>query len=109
MIHRFQTLLIAGWILSGAGTAAATTYEAESQTLASGAVVKDSTGVSGDKYVNSNGITFTVTADTAGIYDFVVKMWVKQYDWFNSSIYINGGTTAIATFLTNSPSNLFTT
>ncbi|MEN9355623.1 MAG: hypothetical protein RL318_2948, partial [Fibrobacterota bacterium] len=26
-----------------------------------------------------------------------------QYDWFNSSIFINGGTTAIGSFLTNSP------
>jgi mannan endo-1,4-beta-mannosidase len=107
-IHRLQTLLIAGLALSSATLAGATTYEAETQTLGAGAVIKDSAGVSGNKFVNSNGMTFTVTADSAGIYDLVVKIWVKQFDWFNSSIYLNGGSTAIATFLTNSPSLAFT-
>ena len=84
-------------------------YEAEDQTLASGATVKrDSAGVSGGKYVNANGFTFKVTVDSSGMYDPPSLMWVKQYDWFNSSIYINGGTTAIATFLTNSQTSAFT-
>jgi len=108
-IHPLRKLLVAGLLLSGAALAGGTTYEAETQSLASGAVVRDSAGVSGDKYVNANGMTFSVTVDSAGIYDLVVKMWVKQYDWFNSSIFLNNGTTAIATFLTNSPSNAFTT
>lgn len=107
-IHRLRKLLIAGLSLSGAAGSAATTYEAETQTLASGAVVHDSAGVSGNKYVSSNGMTFSVTVDSAGIYDFVAKLWVKQYDWFNSSIYLNGGSTAIVTLLTNSPSLPFT-
>jgi len=109
-MRRWQTRLFAATILSMAALAQGATYEAETQTLSSGGVVKDSAGVSGNKYVNSNGMTFTVTVDSAGIYDFVAKIWVKQFDWFNSSIYVNGGTTAIATFLTNSPGSLpFTT
>jgi mannan endo-1,4-beta-mannosidase len=107
--HLLQKLLIAGLSLPFAALADVTTYEAESQTLGSGAVVHDSAGVSGGKYVNSNGMAFSVTVDSAGIYDLVVKMWVKQYDWFNSSIFINNGTSAIGSFLTNSPSNAWTT
>ena len=107
--HLMQKLLIVGLFLSKTALSAVTTYEAENQTLSSSAIVHDSTGVSGNKYVNSNGMTFSVTVDTTGIYDLVVKMWVKQYDWFNSSIFINGGANAVATFLTNSPSNAFTT
>lgn len=106
--HLLQQTLVAGLFLSAAALADVTTYEAEKQELSSGAAVYDSTGVSGDKYVNSNGMTFKVTADSAGMYDLAVRMWVKQYNWFNSSIYINGGTTAIATFLTNSPDSAFT-
>lgn len=101
--------LIAGLVLSLVALANAATYEAESQTLGTGAVVRDSAGVSGGKYVNSNGMTFSVTVDTTGIYDLAVVMWVKQFDWFNSSIFINNGANAIATFLTNSPSKAFTT
>ena len=101
--------LIAGLVLSVAVLANGATYEAETQTLGTGAVAYDSAGVSGGKYVNSNGMTFSVTVDTTGIYDLAVVMWVKQYDWFNSSIFINNGATAIATFLTNSPSKAFTT
>ena len=100
--------LAAGLFLSVAAQADVTKYEAEDQTLASGATVKDSAGVSGGKYVNANGFTFKVTVDSSGMYDLAVLMWVKQYDWFNSSIYINGGTTAIATFLTNSQTSAFT-
>lgn len=103
-IHRLHGLLIAGLSLPVAALADATPYEAEAQTLGTGAVVHDSAGVSGGKYVNSNGMTFSVTVDSAGIYDLVIKMWVKQYDWFNSSIFVNGGTSAIGSFLTNSPS-----
>ncbi|MCK9183353.1 MAG: hypothetical protein M0P13_10835, partial [Fibrobacteraceae bacterium] len=106
--HLLQQALVAGLFLSAAALADVTTYEAENQELSSGAAIHDSTGVSGDKYVSSNGMTFKVTADSAGMYDLAVRMWVKQYDWFNSSIYINGGTTAIATFLTNSPDSAFT-
>ena len=101
--------LAAGLFLSVAAQADVTKYEAEDQALASGATVKDSTGVSGGKYVNANGFTFKVTVESTGMYDLVIQMWVKQYDWFNSSIYINGGTTALATFLTNSPTSAFTT
>ena len=108
-IHLLQRELVAGLLLSVATQAGATTYEAENQTLSSSVTVYDSTGVSGNKYVKSTGMTFSVTVDSAGIYDFVVQMWVKQYDWFNSSIYINGSSTAIATFLTKSPSSAFTT
>jgi len=108
-IHRLQKLLAVCLSVPFAALADVTTYEAETQTLGSGAVVHDSVGVSGGKYVNSNGMTFSVTVDSAGIYDLAVKMWVKQYDWFNSSLYINGGTTAIGSFLTNSPSSAWTT
>lgn len=107
-IRRLQKQLIAGALLSMATLAVGATYEAETQTLSTGAIIRDSAGVSGDRYVNSNGMTFSVTVDSAGIYDLVVKIWVKQYDWFNSSIYVNGGSTALATFLTNSPSLAFT-
>lgn len=96
-------------LLAGAIRTEAAIYEAENQSLNSGAVAWDSAGASGGKYVNSNGMAFSVTVDSAGIYDLAIKMWVKQYDWFNSSIFINGGTSAIATFLTNSPNNTFTT
>lgn len=107
-MRRSQQGIVAGLIVACAGLAHATTVEAESQTLATGAVVRDSTGVSGNKYVNSNGMSFSVTVDSTGIYDFSIKMWVKQFDWFNSSIYINGSSSAVATFLTNSPSLAFT-
>lgn len=107
-IRRLQKQLIAGLVLSMAALGEGATYEAETQTLSTGAIIRDSAGVSGNKYVNSNGMTFGVTVDSAGIYDLVVKLWVKQYDWFNSSIHINGGSTALATFLTNSPSLAFT-
>jgi len=106
-MRRLHKPLIAGLLLSMAGLAQGATYEAEAQTLTSGATVKDSTGVSGNKYVNSNGMTFSVTVDTAGIYDFTVKMWVKLYDWYNTSIYLNGSSTAIVTLLTNSPNQAF--
>jgi len=108
-IRLLPKLLIAGLLLSRAALADATLYEAESQTLSSGAVVNDSIGVSGNKYVNSEGMTFNVKVDSTGIYDLVIKMWVKQYAWFNSSIYINNGTNAIAKVLTNSPNTAFTT
>ncbi|MEN9355263.1 MAG: hypothetical protein RL318_2588, partial [Fibrobacterota bacterium] len=72
--HLLQSLLIAGLSLPVAALADVTTYEAETQTLSTGAVVHDSAGVSGGKYVNSNGMTFSVTVDSAGIYDLVVKM-----------------------------------
>lgn len=107
-IHRSHQLLTAALLMAVSAPLAATTLEAEGQTLGSGAVVRDSIGVSGNKYVNSNGMTFSVTVDSTGIYDFAIKMWVKQYDWFNSSIYINGSSTAVATFLTNSPSLAYT-
>lgn len=107
-IQRSHQLLAAALLMAVSAPMAATTLEAESQTLGSGAVVRDSTGVSGNKYVNSNGMTFSVTVDSTGIYDFAIKMWVKQYDWFNSSIFINGSSSAVATFLTNSPSLPFT-
>jgi len=109
MIRRLHKPLVAGLLLSMAALAQGATYEAETQPLSAGAIVHDSTGVSGNKYVNANGMTFSVTVDSAGIYDLAVKLWVKQYDWFNSSIYVNNGSTAIATFLTNSPSLAFTT
>lgn len=104
----FQRPLLAGLVCSLVTLAQGATIEAESQSLATGAVVRDSVGVSGGKYVNSNGMTFKVTVDSTGIYDLSVVMWVKQYDWFNSSIFLNNSTTAIATFLTNSPSKAFT-
>ena len=88
-IRLLPKLLIAGLLLSRAALADATLYEAENQTLSSSAVIHDSIGVSGNKYVNSNGKTFNIKVDSTGIYDLVIKMWVKQYDWFNSSIYIN--------------------
>ncbi|QQS06944.1 MAG: T9SS type A sorting domain-containing protein [Fibrobacterota bacterium] len=105
----FHKPLVAGLVCSLVALAQGATIEAETQTLATGAVVRDSAGVSGGKYVSSNGMTFSVTVDTTGIYDLSVVMWVKQYDWFNSSIFLNNSTTAIATFLTNSPSKVFTT
>ncbi len=108
-IHLLQQALIAGLFFSVAAFADVVTYEAEKQELSSSAAIYDSTGVSEGKYVNSNGMTFKVTVDSTGMYDLVVRMWVKQYNWFNSSIYINSGTTAIATFLTNSPDSAFTT
>lgn len=108
-MHLLQQALIAGLFLSVVAQADAITYEAENQELSSGATVYDSTGVSGDKYVNSNGMTFKVSVDSTGMYDLAIRMWVKQYDWFNSSIYINSGTTAVATSLTNSPDSAFTT
>lgn len=107
-MHRLQGLLIAGLFLPVAALAAVTTYEAEDQALGSGAVVRDSADVSGGKYVNSNGMTFAVTVDSAGIYDLTVRMWVKQYDWFNSSLFVNKGTSAVGSFLTNSPNSAFT-
>jgi hypothetical protein len=100
--------LVAGLVCSLVALAQGATIESETQTLATGAVVRDSIGVSGNQYVNSNGMTFTVTVDSTGIYDLSIKMWVKQYDWFNSSIFINKSTTAVASFLTNSPSLPFT-
>ena len=103
-----QKMLVAGLFLSSAALAEATTYEAETQTLGSGAIVHDSAGVSGNKYVNSNGMTFRVTVEKTGMYDLAVQMWVKQFDWFNSSIYINGGANAVVSVLTNSPSNAIT-
>jgi mannan endo-1,4-beta-mannosidase len=108
-IHPWQKLLLAGLLVSKAALADGTLYEAETQSLGSNAVVHDSAGVSGNKYVTSNGMMFSVTVDSAGIYDLTVKMWVKQYDWFNSSVFINNGTNAIAKFLTNSPDSAFTT
>lgn len=107
-IHRSHQFLITALLLAVTAPLQATTIEAESQTLGSGAIVRDSAGVSGGKYVNSNGMTFSVTVDSTGIYDLSIKMWVKQYDWFNSSIFINGSSTAVASFLTNSPSLPFT-
>ncbi|MFA6835128.1 MAG: hypothetical protein WCR04_01835, partial [Fibrobacteraceae bacterium] len=77
--HLLQQALVAGLFLSAAALADVTTYEAENQELSSGAAIHDSTGVSGDKYVSSNGMTFKVTADSAGMYDLAVRMWVKQY------------------------------
>lgn len=108
-MNRLQKLITAGLFLTVAAMANVTTYEAESQVLAAGATVHDSVGVSGNKYVNANGMKFVVTVENSGIYDLSVQMWVKQYDWFNSSIYINGGSNAVATFLTNSPNSAFTT
>lgn len=72
MIRPWKSLLIAGLSLPVAALASPTTYEAEDQTLASGAVVQDSAGVSGGKYVNANGMTFSVTVDTTGIYDLAL-------------------------------------
>lgn len=108
-IYRLQKLLIAGLFLSAAAFADVTTYEAENQKLSSTGSILDSTGVSGNQYVNANGMTFSVTVESTGIYDLVVQMWVKQYAWFNTSIFINSSTTAVATSLTNSPDSAFTT
>ncbi len=107
-MHRWYQFLLTAQLALGAAPVLATTIEAESQALGTGAVVRDSAGVSGNKYVNSNGMTFTVTVDSTGIYDIAIKMWVKQYDWFNSSIFINSSTSAAASFLTNSPNLAFT-
>ncbi len=107
-IQLFKMRLIVALFLSVAAQAGATTYEAENQTLGRDAVVFDSAGVSGGKYVNSKDMVFKVTVENTGIYDLVIEMWVKQYAWFNSSIFVNNGSNAIASFLTNSPDSAFT-
>lgn len=75
-------------------------YEAENQIEAK--IVVDSTGFSGGKFVKtSQGISFDVNVDSTDMYDLSVAVWVKQYDWFNSAINVNG--TDIGSFLTNAP------
>ncbi|PBC72817.1 glycosyl hydrolase [Fibrobacter intestinalis] len=100
--------LLPAFFAFAATAAQATIYEAESQTSSNtAAAVLDSAGVSGDKYVNANGFTFTVSVEESGIYDISTKIWVKQYDWFNTEISVNGK--SVGSFLTNSPNSAFTT
>lgn len=106
--HPFHKLIATVLFLSVAALATPTVYEAENQELNTNAIILDSTGVSGNQYVQSNGITFRVTVENTGIYDLIAQIWVKQYDWFNTSIFINNGTNAIASFLTNSPNTAYT-
>lgn len=85
---------------------AKTRYEAEDQVLPSGAAVIDSASCSGKKCVNSNGLEFSVSAESAGLYDLTLPISVKRYDWFNTNVSVNGK--QLASTLTNSPDSAYT-
>ncbi len=85
---------------------AETRYEAENQSLPESATVIDSSACSGGKCVNANGLSFIVSAEQAGIYDLTIPVSVRQYDWFNTSISVNGK--QLSSTLTNSPDSAYT-
>ncbi len=100
--------LMAGlaFALASAAHAETVRYEAEDATLPTSATVIDSASCSGGKCVNANGIDFTVSVEQSGIYDLTLPVSVKQYDWFNTNITVNGK--QLASTLTNSPDSAFT-
>lgn len=104
----FGKTLAAGLALALACAANAETvrYEAEDATLPSNATIIDSASCSGGKCVNANQIEFQVTVEKAGIYDITLPISVKQYDWFNTNVSVNGK--QLASTLTNSPDSLYT-
>lgn len=100
--------LLPALLALAAATAQATIYEAEDQTANNPtATVRDSASVSGGKYVSAQGFTFQVSVEKSGIYDISSKIWIRQYDWFNTEISVNGK--SVGSFLTNSPDSAFTT
>lgn len=72
--------------------AAPTTYEAESQPGVDASSIVSAEGFSGGKYVKpgSDGFTFKVKVEETAVYDFTTKVLIKQYDWFESKIAVNG-------------------
>ena len=72
--------------------AAPTTYEAESQPGVDTSSIVSAEGFSGGKYVKpgSDGFTFKVKVEETAVYDFTTKVLIKQYDWFDSKIAVNG-------------------
>ncbi|WP_405340209.1 glycosyl hydrolase [Fibrobacter sp.] len=70
--------------------AAPTKYEAESLT---GASVKENAEFSGGKYAeptDASGLSFIVKVEETAVYDITTKVLIKQYDWFESKIVVNG-------------------
>ena len=72
--------------------AAPTTYEAESQPGVDASSIVSAEGFSGGKYVKpgTDGFTFKVKVEETAVYDFTTKVLIKQYDWFESKIAVNG-------------------
>ena len=101
-LHSLAFILFAA-ILS---FAAPTIYEAENETGVLPETILDSAGVSGGKYVQTTSMTFNVTVEQAGYYDFFALIWVKQYDWFNTVASVNEK--EILSVTTNSPSDPYT-
>ena len=80
-------------VLSAAALAfaAPTKYEAEEQAGVAAADI--TTDDEGNKYVkpaDASGMTFTFNAEETAVYDITTKVLIKQYDWFSSTIVVNG-------------------
>ena len=87
-----SAMAIATAIAATSAYAAPTTYEAESQPGVDASSIVSAEGFSGGKYVKpgSDGFTFKVKVEETAVYDFTTKVLIKQYDWFESKIAVNG-------------------
>lgn len=73
--------------------AAPTLYEAESQPGVDAASIVSAEDFSGGKYAkpaDASGMKFTVKVEETAVYDITTKVLIKQYDWFESKIFVNG-------------------
>ena len=87
-----SAMVIATAVATSSVHAAPTLYEAESQPGVDAASIVAAEGFSGGKYVKpgSDGFTFKVKVEETAVYDFTTKVLIKQYDWFDSKIAVNG-------------------
>ena len=87
-----SAMVIATAVATSSVHAAPTLYEAESQPGVDAASIVAAEGFSGGKYVKpgSDGFTFKVKVEETAVYDFTTKVLIKQYDWFESKIAVNG-------------------
>ena len=87
-----SAMVIATAVATSSVHAALTLYEAESQPGVDAASIVAAEGFSGGKYVKpgSDGFTFKVKVEETAVYDFTTKVLIKQYDWFDSKIAVNG-------------------
>ena len=83
---------IVAFSLAASAYAAPTVYEAESQAGVDASSVVSAEGFSGGKYVKpgSDGFTFKIKIEETAVYDITTKVLIKQYDWFESKIAVNG-------------------